>query len=243
MAEKPTRHILLKASKEQGYISENGQVFLSALPPYVLEENNALHKKSKRNSGTVRSLISSIDDTVYTRDTVETVLDFTPSENENENYNNYEEYLKGDLSIPLSKRAEKRRSLDETDTSGNDVNSNTREWVKGTIKKVDSGGGDSRDGGAGIKGTSSKKKKRRTPSNGNRERKKSGTTTSAREKGINKVSASGFAFSSLSTSPPAPPPADDAEMSTDDAPSITEEEKVGTSDVSGSGSDVELVRL
>lgn len=139
LAEKPTRHILLKASKDPskpGHVSENGQVFLRALAPQALQEEDGppQRKGPRRSSGTMRSLISSIDDTVYTRETAETTLDLTTtqSETENDNYNNYERYLRGDLP-PSSLQ---RRSYDETDTSGNDIIDPRRGRPRSAPRKV-----------------------------------------------------------------------------------------------------------
>lgn len=226
MAEKPTRHIILKATKDPakpGHISENGQVFLRALPPHALEEDEPPQKKA-RSSGTLRSLISSIDDTVYTRETAETVLDFTQSETENENYNNYERYLKGDIPLPL---ATKRRSYDETDTSGNDAKPKTKEKVRSASRKTSKTKQDVDVESVGkASGTSSTRKKRRkTP--------KDKAHTSFANKGLASVNGDGGG----------------GDMSSDGAaPSITEEEDKASlgSDLSGSdrgGSETELVRL
>lgn len=251
MADKPTRHIILKATKDwakPGYVSDNGQVFLRALPPHALDEPP--QKKARRSSGTLRSLISSIDDTVYTRETAETVLDFTQSETENEAYNNYERYLRGDIPKALPVKVVNRRSYDETDTSGNDVNPGTsKERVKSAGRKTsksaqhDTANTENADAvstGKVSRTSSSKKKKRRTPSNASREK-----------KGAMKV-AVGYAnkgFSSTNNSAVDVIGArDSGDFSTDGAPSITEEEdkEGGTSDLSGSdlgGSQSELVRL
>lgn len=215
MAEKPTRHIILKATKDctkPGYISESGQVFLLALPPHALQEDQPQKKAGQRSGGTIRSLISSIDDTIYTRETAETMLDFTQSENENDNYNNYEEYLKGeDLTVPLvvvksqkPEEAEKRRSY-ETDTSGNDLGTSD----------ITAGGKES--------DASSKKKKRRKLSSGNREKKKQ----------KKRKEVPGFVNTTFQDQA-----REGKEMSTDDAPSMTEEEdkEANTSNLSGSES-------
>lgn len=200
MAEKPTRHIIVKATKDctkPGYISDSGQVFVLALPPHALQEEQPLKKAGRRSSGTLRSLISSIDDTVYTRETVETVLDFTQSENENDNYNGYEEYLKGeDLSAPMvevnppeSAQSAKRQSY-ETDTSGNDLGAS------------DAAAADGKE----LETSLNKKKKRRKASSGGREKKKKRKEMPGFTNSVFKAAMEG------------------KEMSTDDAPSMTEEE-------------------
>ena len=228
MAEKPTRHIILKATKDYtkpGYLSDNGQVFLRALQPGTLEEDEATHNKKSRSSGTMRSLISSIDDTMYTRETAETVLDFTQSETENDNY---EQYLKGDIPPSFPSKEVKQQSYDETDTSGNDVNPSTREWVKSTrkVSKIHfewtaSDNVEVTSAGKGLV-TSGKKKKRRVPS-------------ASKEKAAagKKVTKSG----KLSKSSAAAAVKDDSgDVSSDGAPSITEDDdkERGTSDPSGS---------
>ena len=214
MADKPTRHIILKATKDctkPGYINDSGQVFLLAIPTQALQEDLPQKKAGRRSSGTIRSLISSIDDTVYTRETVETVLDFTQSENENDNYNNYEEYLKGeDLKAnpvaaepPQPGKSEKRRSY-ETDTSGNDL-------------------GTSDTGAVGRDSETSltKKKKRRKVNSGNKDRKKRKEVP---------------AFTNVMFQEQMG--RDRKEISTDDAPSMTEEEdKEGNTSNPVSGSE------
>ena len=101
MAAKPTRHILLKATddpKTPGYIDNKGQVFLKLVSIDTIEEHGTVLKKLRRNSMTQRSLslISSIDDTVYTRETTETVFDFTQSDTDNDaTTQGYDEHLKG----------------------------------------------------------------------------------------------------------------------------------------------------
>jgi hypothetical protein len=101
MAAKPTRHIILKATddpKTPGYIDNKGQVFLKLVSMDTLEQHGTVLKKLRRNSMTQRSLslISSIDDTVYTRETTETVFDFTQSDTDNDaTTQGYDEYLKG----------------------------------------------------------------------------------------------------------------------------------------------------
>ena len=140
------------------------------------------------------------------------MLDFTQSENENDNYNNYEEYLKGeDLTVPLvvvksqkPEEAEKRRSY-ETDTSGNDLGTSD----------ITAGGKES--------DASSKKKKRRKLSSGNREKKKQ----------KKRKEVPGFVNTTFQDQA-----REGKEMSTDDAPSMTEEEdkEANTSNLSGSES-------
>jgi hypothetical protein len=229
MAEKPTRHIILKAMKDHakpGHISENGQVFLRGLP-----DEDEGKKKAQRSSGTMRSLISSIDDTIYTRETAETVLDLTQSENENESYNNYERYLKGDPAAHLLAKTVQRASYDETD-SGNDIS--TRERVKPASRKTSktqqpmAGGGDD----APVKKTSSFKKKKRRA--GGKAAHKTAIVYANKSFGQTDSAGEGM-FD------------DSGELSSDGAPSITEEdEKRATSELSGSdmeGSQSELVRL
>lgn len=226
MAEKPTRHILLKATKDhakQGHISDNGQVFLRGLPPHALEDE-APQKKARRNSGTMRSLISSIDDTVYTRETAETVLDLTQSETETENYNNYERYLKGDVSLPL--KTLHRRSYDETDTSGNDGNASQERRRppkpgQEASSSADNNGDAVSAGKASSGGAGSGRKKRRRSNSGKGKRK----------------TPPGYVNKMM----------EGDSVSSDGAPSITdheEEEKAATSDMSGSdlgGSQEELI--
>ena len=240
MAVKPTRHIILKATKDPakpGYVSENGQVFLRALPPHALEEDEPPQKRARRSSGTLRSLISSIDDTVYTRETAETVLDFTQSETENENYNNYERYLKGDL--PLGKAA-KRRSYESTDTSGNDVNhkertrpTSSRKSSKSPLHEGTGANADTASTGRASGTSSSKKKKRRTSSNVSRDKTHKTSTDFTNKVFLSQTEGA---------------PEDSGDVSSNGAPSTEEENKEGaTSDLSGSniedGSESELVRL
>ena len=113
MSAKPTRHILLKATddpKVPGYIDDKGQVFLKMVSMDALENQGqgTVLKKLRRNSATQRSLslISSIDDTVYTRDTTETVIDFTQSDTDNDAVNHHDEHLKGTLGHPGKVAAE-----------------------------------------------------------------------------------------------------------------------------------------
>lgn len=232
MSEKPTRHIILKVTKDHakpGYISDNGQVFLRGLLPHALDEDS-VPKKSQRSSGTMRSLISSIDDTVYTRETAETVLD-----SETECYNNYESYLKGDLAAVLPAKTTNRRSYEETDTSGNDASARETQRVKPTSRKTSKArqDPDAKDADS-VSASSSKKKKRRVAGHG-------------------KAAGMGYANKAFSrTDSPGNSRegqfGDNAELSSDGAPSITEEEDKSStasdqseSDVKGSQS--ELVRL
>lgn len=238
MAEKPTRHILLKVTKDHakpGYISENGQVFLRGLSPTALQEEE-IPKKSRQSSGTMRSLISSIDDTVYTRETAETVLDLTQSETENENYNNYERYLKGDPAALLLAKDAHRRSYDETD-SGNDANS--KERVKPVRKssrssqKAVASDPDAESAGKGSGTSSFKKKKRRAAGSAG--------------KAASHITATVFANKRFALTDSGDGMNDSGEVSSDLAPSMTEEEdKAVTSELSGSdlgGSQSELVTL
>ena len=133
MAAKPTRHILLKATddpKVPGYIDNKGQVFLKMVSMDVLEEQGTVLKKLRRNSMTQRSLslISSIDDTVYTRETTETVFDFTQSDTDNDaTTQGYDEHLKGVVghtagiqvveSSDTSNGKDKARAQDDQDSS------------------------------------------------------------------------------------------------------------------------------
>ncbi len=244
MTAKPTRHIILKSTKDPakpGYVSENGQVFLRALPPHALEEDEP--KRARRSSGTLRSLISSIDDTVYTRETAETVLDFTQSEMDNENYNNYERYLKGDL--PLVKAA-KRRSYEEADTSGNDGNhkktrsSSSRKSSKSPPHEGRGENAESASTGRAASGTSSSKhKKRRSVSNASRDKAHKTNTIFVNKAFLSKDNIEGEGVA----------PEDIGDVSSNDAPSTEEEEKEENkdaviSDLSGSeGSQTDLVRL
>lgn len=136
MAEKPTKHIILKSGKDSGYISDTGQVFLHPLPSYALDApSKKKARKSWRNSGTQQSLISSIDDTVYTRETAETVIDFTQSENDDRDA--YVDYLKGDL----AEQKENESSSEEEVTGFNtpdlrEEKGTTRVWVESSGSKV-----------------------------------------------------------------------------------------------------------
>ena len=260
MAEKPTRHILLKATKDhskQGHVSENGQVFLRALPPHTLvggaTETAAKKAQAQRNSGTMRSLISSIDDTVYTRETAETVLDFTQSENENDNNNcnnGYNQFLlKGDPVVSRLHPTE-RRSYDETDTSGNDVSMvREQQRLKPASRKSSKShkesdrGGESSAASAGGRTGSAKKKRR------------AGGKTAAHK------ATSGFANKAFSVDADqdfidglaggvngggAGALNDSGEMSSEGTPPTTDDDdKRVTSELSGSegGSQDELVRL
>ena len=134
MATKPTRHIILKATddpKTRGYIDNKGQVFLKLVSMDALEEHGTVLKKLRRNSMTQRSLsiISSIDDTVYTRDTTETVFDFTQSDTDNDaTTQGCDEYLKGVVghvagvqaveSSDTSNGKEKARAQDDQKSDG-----------------------------------------------------------------------------------------------------------------------------
>ena len=67
----PTKHIILKVSKDEltpGYVSENGQVFLRAVPAYAFQIRHT------KLSGTQRSNVSSADDTIYSRETADSIL-------------------------------------------------------------------------------------------------------------------------------------------------------------------------
>ena len=133
MSTKPTRHIILKATEDPkipGYIDDKGQVFLKKVSMDTLEEQGTVLKKLRRNSMTQRSLslISSIDDTVYTRETTETVFDFTQSDTDNDaTIHGYDEYLKGVVGHPgiqvvessdTSNGKEKKRAQDDQDSAG-----------------------------------------------------------------------------------------------------------------------------
>ncbi len=129
MAEKPAKHIVFKLAKESqtGYISQTGEVFLHPLPYYVEKPSKAT-KKNWRNSTTQQSVAaSSVDDTLYTRDTAETVLD-TQSENDN-----YEGYLRGDL--PSWKQEEVSTSSEGVEDQLHD-DKGTRVWVESAGSKV-----------------------------------------------------------------------------------------------------------
>ena len=245
MAEKPTCHILLKATEDftkPGYVSENGQVFLQALPPYALDEDEPPQKKSGRNSGIMRSLISSIDDTIYTRETTETyLLDFTHSENDNY------EHLKGDISLLPLKIAEKR--VNETDTSSSDVApTNMDDHDKPVSRNSSKVQSDSTTAnGIEVKSTgkgsnSSRKKKRRTLSNSSKEKqveKTVVTNTGNTKKAFPPLKNSSIDQAGIE---------DSGGLNSDEAPSVTEgeEKEEITSDLSGSegdGSQNELVRF
>ena len=84
----PTDHIILKTSKDEltpGCVSENGQVFLQYVPPHILHQQG---KTARRNPGS-----SLADDTVYSRETVESV--FNSSEVES-TYTGQETYYDDD---------------------------------------------------------------------------------------------------------------------------------------------------
>ena len=75
----PTKHIILKTSKDEftpGYVSENGQVFLHSVPVYIFQPGYA----ARRLSSTQRSAVSSADDTIYSRETAESILYLYSSE-------------------------------------------------------------------------------------------------------------------------------------------------------------------
>lgn len=120
MATKPTRHIILKATddpKVPGYIDDKGQVFLKLVSIDALEEHGTVLKKLRRNSMTQRSmsLISSIDDTVYTRETTETVIDLTQSDTDNDALNNYsDDHKKG---AGAAERQGRKQVAESSDTS------------------------------------------------------------------------------------------------------------------------------
>ena len=248
MAAKPTRHIILKSTKDPakpGYISDNGQVFLRALPAHTLEDDGPPQKRTQRSSGTLRSLISSIDDTVYTRETAETVLDLTQSETENENFNNYERYLKGDLI-----KSVKRRSYEETDTSGNDVNykertrsTSPRKSSKSTSHEGTGENADTASAGRASGTSSSKKRKKRSVGSRSGSKKKSHKSPPG---------AANMAFSPTDLGEGGEvgvaPPEDSGDVSSNGAPSTEEEQKdMADGDISGmedtEGSQSELVRL
>lgn len=118
MAAKPTRHIILKATddpKTPGYIDDKGQVFLKLVSIDAIEEQGTVLKKLRRNSMTQRSLslISSIDDTVCTRETTETMLDLTQSDTDNDAINHYDDHAKG----TVSHLASEKQVVESSDTS------------------------------------------------------------------------------------------------------------------------------
>ncbi len=159
MAEKPTKHIILNVAKEpqSGYISDTGQVFLHPLPSYIDNPSKAT-KKNWRNSATQQSVISSVNDTMYTRDTAETVLD-TQSESDN-----YEGYLRGDLpSWNQEKSSSSSEGEGELTTPKLRESKGTRVWVESAGSKVyvetTSLGSD--DGSQSEEVTKKKKKKKR----------------------------------------------------------------------------------
>ena len=136
MAEKPKKHIIFKAAKESGYISDTGQVFLHPLPSYALNAPSKKNtKKTWRNSGTQQSLISSVDDTMYTRETVETVIDFTQSENDDRDA--YVEYLQGDLAEQKENESSSEEEVTGFDTPNlTEEKGTTRVWVESSGSKV-----------------------------------------------------------------------------------------------------------
>ena len=118
MAAKPTRHIILKATddpKTPGFIDDKGQVFLKLVSIDAIEEQGTVLKKLRRNSMTQRSLslISSIDDTVCTRETTETMLDLTQSDTDNDVINHYDDHAKG----TVSHLASEKQVVESSDTS------------------------------------------------------------------------------------------------------------------------------
>lgn len=247
MASKPTRHIILKATKDPskaGYVSENGQVFLRCLPPHALEEDEPPTKRARRASGTLRSLISSIDDTVYTRETAETVLDFTPSEGENDYYNNYERYLKGELPLLA---AVKRRSFEETDTSGNDGKQKDKKRSGGKkrghrsiSRERKSESGDVASIGKASATSSGKRRKRRSASNASRDKARKKSTPGSANKAF--VAQTGLEGEEENVIVPAD---SDGDVSSNVAPSTEEDKDHGISDLSGTeeGSETDLVKL
>ena len=83
LAIKPTRHIILKSSRDEstpGYVSENGQVFIRAVP---VEGQNT--NRLSQISGTYQSMISSLDDTICSKETADTLV-YMHSEIETEDY-------------------------------------------------------------------------------------------------------------------------------------------------------------
>ena len=83
LAIKPTRHIILKSSRDEftpGYVSENGQVFIRAVP---VEGQNT--NRLSQISGTYQSMISSLDDTICSKETADTLV-YMHSEMETEDY-------------------------------------------------------------------------------------------------------------------------------------------------------------
>ena len=130
LAEKPTRHIALKSSRDEftpGYVNESGQVYIHAVP---LQGQNV---RLSRRSGTQRSLISSIDDTIYSRETAETMI-YVQSEMETEDYSGEEfdeeataEWVNkrggGRSRVPnglLSSKRKRASASDESEENGND---------------------------------------------------------------------------------------------------------------------------
>lgn len=131
MKEKSARHIIFKANKESGYISDTGQVYLHALPSYALDAP-AKVTKAWRKSGTQQSLISSIDGTMYTRETAETVIDFNLSENED----NYKQYLQGEVSTWKQKESDSSSLENEIGLDTPEDTGTTRVWVESSGSKV-----------------------------------------------------------------------------------------------------------
>ena len=122
MAEKPTKHIILNVAKEQQ----------SVYIRYRIGDNSSnVTKKNWRNSATQQSVISSVNDTMYTRDTAETVLD-TQSESDN-----YEGYLRGDLpSWNQEKSSSSSEGEGELTTPKLRESKGMRVWVESAGSKV-----------------------------------------------------------------------------------------------------------
>ena len=139
MASKPTRHILLKATEDPkvpGYIDDKGQVFLKLVSIDAIEEQGTVLKKLRRNSMTQRSLslISSIDDTVYTRETTETMLDLTQSDTDNDATNDFEDG--GTKSMVKQLTSAEKQTVDSSDTSnGKEKKGKTDSEASGKGKK------------------------------------------------------------------------------------------------------------
>ncbi len=205
MATKPTRHIILKATddpKIPGYIDDKGQVFLKNVSMDALEgPGGTVLKKLRRNSMTQRSLslISSIDDTVYTRETTETVFDFTQSDTDNDATNNYED----DRLKRVVGREVKQVVVESSDTTSN-----------GKDKKAQDEG----DSGAG-KG---KRRKKKRPSSG----KKPEVSSLVENTNSNNLLSVGILNGRVVTNPlrNSWESEGDGGADSNDAPSITEEE-------------------
>ena len=75
LASSSNTHIVLKTSKDEltpGYVSENGQVFLHYIPPYIFQSGLPARRYSNP--------VSSADDTIYSRETAESLLYLCSSE-------------------------------------------------------------------------------------------------------------------------------------------------------------------